>query len=175
VIVDAQEEYRSVALPLHGMAAAVERTAALLAAARSAGTPVIHVVHRGRPGGLFDLQGTGGAILPELQPQAGEAVIEKILPNAFAATDLHEHLAALGRPSVILAGFMTHNCVGATARAAVDLGFRVTIAADATATRALPDPLGGPAIPAPDVQRTALAELADRFAAVVPTADLIGL
>ena len=38
--------------------------------------------------------------------------------------------------------------------------------ADATATRDLPDPLGG-MIPASVVHRTALSELADRFAVVV--------
>ena len=41
-----------------------------------------------------------------------------------------------------------------------------TVVADATATRALPDPLGG-TIPASVVHRTALSELADRFAIVV--------
>lgn len=82
-------------------------------------------------------------------------MMEKASPNAFFDTVLNESLTATGRPAIVLAGFMTHNCVGATARAAVDLGFRVTITADSTGTRALSDPLGGPVIPAPDVQRTA--------------------
>jgi nicotinamidase-related amidase len=64
-------------------------------------------------------------------------------------------------------------CVSATARATLDLGYETTIAADATATRALPDPLGGPAISAAEVHRTALAELADRFAVVTTVAALI--
>ncbi|CAH2601332.1 Isochorismatase [Rhodovastum atsumiense] len=173
VIIDAQEEYRSGALPLSGIEAAVERLGALLAAARAAGSPVIHVVHRGRAGGLFDLAGPGGAILAELRPVPGEAVIEKDLPSAFAGTSLHEQLRAAGRPDLLLAGFMTHMCVSTTARAALDLGHRVTLAADATATRALPDPLGGPALAAAEVQRAALASLADRFAIVVPTAALL--
>ena len=136
-------------------------------------TPVIHVVHRGGAGGLFDLAGEGGAILAELRPLPGEAVVEKGLPSAFAGTDLDERLRTIGRPGLLLAGFMTHMCVSTTARAALDLGHRVTIAADATATRALPDPLGGPAVGAPEVQQAALAALADRFAAVVPTSALI--
>ena len=173
VIIDAQEEYRSGGLPLSGIAAAVERLAALLAAARAAGTPVIHVVHQGRAGGLFDLAAPGGAVLAELQPLPGETVIAKGLPNAFAGTGLDERLRAIGRPGLLLAGFMTHMCVGPTARAALDLGHRVTVAADATATRALPDVLGGPAVSAAEVQRATLAALADRFAAVVPTAALL--
>jgi hypothetical protein len=44
--------------------------------------------------------------------------------------------------------------------------------ADATATRALPAHDGGTPIPAEIVHRTALAELADRFAAVVKAGDI---
>ncbi|MXP62550.1 isochorismatase family protein [Roseomonas sp. M0104] len=167
VVIDAQEEYRSGHLPLEGIAAASERLAALLARARAAGTPVIHVAHRGRAGGLLD-PAAGGAILEAARPEAGEAVIGKTLPNAFAGTDLQARIAATGRGKLLLAGFMTHMCVSSTARAALDLGLPATVAADATATRPLPDPLGGIRLPAAWVQRVALAALADRFAAVVP-------
>jgi nicotinamidase-related amidase len=57
-------------------------------------------------------------------------------------------------------------CVSATVRAALDLGYRTTVVADATATRDLPDLAGG-VIDAAVVKRVALAELADRFAKVV--------
>jgi nicotinamidase-related amidase len=63
-------------------------------------------------------------------------------------------------------------CVSATARAALDLGYRTTVIADACATRDLPDGSGG-IIDATTVHRVALAELADRFATVVPTLDAI--
>ncbi|MDJ0387582.1 isochorismatase family protein [Roseomonas sp. E05] len=168
VVIDAQEEYRSGQLPLGGIEAAGARLAALLARARAAGAPVIHVAHRGRPGGLFDRAGRGGAFLEAARPEAGEAVVEKALPNAFAGTELRARIAGTGRGKLLLAGFMTHMCVSSTARAALDLGLPVTVAGDATATRALPDPLGGPRLPAAWVQRAALAALADRFAAVVP-------
>ncbi|MCB4822950.1 cysteine hydrolase family protein [Roseicella aerolata] len=174
IIVDAQGEYREGRLPLEGIGPAVERLAVLLAAARKAGMPVIHIAHKGRPGGLFDREGAGGAILPELAPAAGEPVVEKGLPNAFAGTDLQDRLAALGRKELLLAGFQTHMCISSTARAALDLGYRVTIAGDACATRALPDALGGAPISGAEIHRIALAELADRFAVVAPVAAIIG-
>jgi nicotinamidase-related amidase len=173
VIIDAQGEYRNGALPLDGFEAAVARLADLLARARTAGTPVIHIAHCGAAGGVFDRSGPGGAIVTELAPRNGELVIEKRNPNAFAGTDLAARLAAAGRPQVVMAGFMTHMCVSSTARAALDLGHRVTIPADATATRALPDPLGGAALGAAEIQRAALAELADRFAVIVPAAAIV--
>jgi len=46
------------------------------------------------------------------------------------------------------------------------------VAGDAAATRDLPDPTGGGVIAADAMHRTALAELADRFA-VVTTVDQI--
>lgn len=174
VIVDAQGEYREGKLPLEGIGPAVERLAALLAAARAAGTPVIHIAHKGRAGGLFDREGPGGAILPEVAPRDGEAVVEKGLPNAFAGTDLQARLKATGRTELLLAGFQTHMCISATARAGLDLGWRVTVAGDACATRALPDPMGGTAIAGAEIHRIALAELADRFAVVAPVAAITG-
>lgn len=56
-------------------------------------------------------------------------------------------------------------------RAALDLGYGVSVAGDAAATRDLPDPLGG-VISAEELHRAAFAELADRFA-VVTTVDQI--
>jgi nicotinamidase-related amidase len=171
VVIDAQREYQDGQLPLDGIDPALDALAALLARARAAGTPVIHVVHRGKPGGLF-APGEGGAIVERAAPVAGEPIVEKTLPNAFAGTDLLARLRETGRSKPILAGFMTHNCVDATARAAFDLGMQATLVADALADRALPDPLGGPDVSAADVQRGVLAGLADRIAVVARLAEI---
>ena len=167
VVIDHQKEYTLGKLPLEGMDSAVAELGALLALARRSGVPVFHIVHHAKPGGLFDPEGPGSAIIPGVEPLDGEAVVVKAMPNAFAGTDLHERIRATGRAELIVAGFMTHMCVSSTVRAAVDLGYRTTVVAGATATRALPDPLGG-AMPAAEVQRANLIALADRFAVVVP-------
>jgi len=172
LVIDAQGEYREGKLPLEGISPSLEVLAGLLERARKAGAAVIHVAHKGRAGGLFDREAAGGAILPQAAPRPGEAVVEKPLPNAFAGTDLAERLSATGRKNLVIAGYQTHMCVSSTARAALDLGYRVTIPADACATRALPDPLGGEAISGAAIHRHALAELADRFAIVVPASAL---
>jgi len=172
LLIDAQGEYRTGRLPLEGIEPSLAALAALLGRARRAGAAVIHVAHKGRAGGLFDRDGAGGAILAEVAPASGEAVVEKPLPNAFAGTDLAERLAAIGRKNLVVAGYQTHMCVSSTARAALDLGYRVTIPADACATRALPDPMGGAPLSGAAIHRHALAELADRFAIVVPAGTL---
>jgi nicotinamidase-related amidase len=172
VIIDAQNEYLDGKLALPGVKPATEALARLLAKARAAGAPVVHVVQKGRPGGLFDLEARGGAVIDAVKQAAGEHTVQKPLPNAFAQTDLDATLKKLGRTSLVIAGFMTHMCVSSTARAALDLGYKTTVAGDAAATRDLPDPTGGGVIAADALHRTALAELADRFA-VVTTVDQI--
>lgn len=173
VVIDAQREYVDGALALPGVQPALAEIGRLLARARAAGVPVIHVAQRGRPGGIFAPGSAGAEIAAEAAPQAGEPVIEKTLPNAFAGTDLKERLAALGRKEIVLAGFMTHMCVEATARAAIDLGLKATLVASAAATRDLPDPLTGAVLPAAQVHRNALAALADRFATIAANAEAI--
>ncbi|HXU94554.1 MAG TPA: cysteine hydrolase family protein [Gallionella sp.] len=165
IIIDAQREYLDCALPAVGMDAAIAETAQLLARARQSGMPVIHVVHRGR-GAMFNPASPGFEIVALLRPEIGEPVIEKTLENSFAGSQLAETIQRTGRKSLIFAGFMTHNCLSTTARAARDLGYGITVVARATATRDLPDGKGG-VIPAAVVQNINLASLADRTAVVV--------
>ncbi len=129
VIIDAQNEYLDGKLALPGVKPATEALARLLAKARAAGAPVVHVVQKGRPGGLFDLEARGGAVIDAVKQAAGEHTVQKPLPNAFAQTDLDATLKKLGRTSLVIAGFMTHMCVSSTARAALDLGYKTTVAA----------------------------------------------
>jgi nicotinamidase-related amidase len=171
VLIDQQREYVDGALPLPGVQAAIAETAKVLELARKAGAPIIHVVHHGRPGGgLFNPEGPMAAIVPELTPRAGETVLPKSMPNSFTKTNLAELLKASGRTEIVVTGFMTHMCVSATVRSAVDHGYRVTLVANAAATRDLPDPLGG-VQSAATVHRATLAALADRFAIVVADAE----
>ncbi|MCI5074609.1 cysteine hydrolase family protein [Oricola sp.] len=170
VVIDCQNEYLDGPLALPGGPAAVAQAKRVLDAARAAGAPVIHIVHRGQAGGPFDLDAARGAIIADLAPREGETVIRKTLPNAFAGTDLDAALKATGRGKLLIVGFMTHMCVSATTRAAIDAGFMSTIVAGACATRDLPDGTGG-VITADEVHRVALAELADRFAIIVHDPD----
>lgn len=167
IIIDAQREYTDGRLPLAGSGAAIKETARLLERARQAGAPVIHVVHKAQPGSpLFDPAGPFVEIVAQLAPLPGETVIVKALPNAFAGTDLDRRLAATGRKNLIVAGFMTHMCVSATVRAALDFGYRTTLVEEATASRDLPDGAGG-VVPAETLQKAEIAGLRDRFATVV--------
>lgn len=170
IIIDAQREYGSEGkLPLVGIDQAVTEIATLLARAREAHTPVIHILQLNpKPRPLFTEGTPMAAEFAELQPKEGELVIYKTMPSSFTRTTLDEELRKIGRKDLILVGFMTHMCVSTTARAAIDLGYHSTIVASACATRDLTDPNGG-VVTAAELQRAELAALRDRFAAVVPS------
>src|SRR5689334_288017 len=172
LIIDAQREYTDGLLPLSGVQPAVEALAVLLEKAGAAGAPVVHVRHKGT-GKAFNPSSSGFEIVASLTPRAGEAIVDKALPNAFAGTDLAKQLSASGRKNLIVGGFMTHMCVSATVRCATDNGFMSTIAADTVATRDLPDATGGATVSAADINRITLAALSDLFAWIVPTAAAI--
>ena len=155
------------------MQPALDEIGKLLKRARALQIPVIHIQHQGKAGGAFGPDTPGFEFASPANPAPGEAVVHKSLPNAFASTDLASRLAALKKPNVVLVGFMTHLCVEATARASIDLGFKATVVASATATRPLPDPLGGASLTADEVQRNALAAIADRFAIVAKSVDAL--
>lgn len=167
IIIDAQNEYVDGLLALPDIGPALQATAELLRRARATASPIVHVAHRGQPGGAFAPDTHGAQIAEPVQPNDGERIVFKRLPNAFAGTDLLQVLQDLGKNEIIMAGFMTHMCVESTARAAIDLGLKPTVVAAATATRPLPNPLNGTILPAAEVQRNALTAMADRFATIV--------
>ena len=71
-----------------------------------------------------------------------------------------------------MCGMMTSMCVDASARAAADLGFSTSIAADACAAPNLPS--GGEVIPGETVHKAFLAALGSMVADVRPTSELLG-
>lgn len=173
VLIDCQNEYVDGDLPLTGISEACAQAARLLQAARRYKARIVHVAHRGGAGGMFDRAAKRGQFIDLLTPHDDEAAVEKPRPNSFSGTELEAALGPVGTP-LLLAGFMTHMCVSSTARAALDLGWPVTIAADACATRDLPLP-GGGILSAAQLHAAELAALSDRFAAIADTQTILDL
>lgn len=176
VLIDYQNEYRTGRLPLPDVDAACSNGQRLLAWAAASGIAVWHVGHHAASASspLFAPGSDGAAFITGLQPQAGQGVVYKALPNAFAGTELGAGLLGQGIKTLLVAGLMTHNCVSSTARAAIDLGFAPIVVGDACATRDLPDGTGG-VVSAAAVHRASLAALADRIAEVFTTEQLLAL
>ncbi|RPE37018.1 nicotinamidase-related amidase [Kitasatospora cineracea] len=178
VLIDYQNTYREGVMALDGAEQALAAGARLLAAARTAGAPVVHVVNDGGPGTPYDIRAEIGAISAPVAPAEGERVVVKTFPDAFHGTELATVLEELDgdgpRRDLVLAGFMTHMCVAFTAQGAFRGGWRPTVVAEACATRALPGP-DGTVVPAAQLHAAALATVGDLYGTVAArVADLTG-
>ena len=129
----------------------LNKSAQLLAAARSAGITVIYVSVKFRPGyperpanaGLWQglhgatalVEGTWGSEIHEnLTPQAGESIVTKRGVSAFTASDLDQILRTKRIGTLILAGVATNFVVEGTARQACDLGYDTIVVGDCCAS-----------------------------------------
>jgi len=170
IMIDCQNTYTEGVMKLEGADDALVEAKKLLDAARAAKRPILHIQHDAGPGTPYDVSAPIGKIADVVAAQGEEPVLTKNVPSSFTGTDLHERLQKLECKELILAGFMTHMCVNSTARAAFELGYRVTVVGGATATRALPGSAGA-VVDAKTLKASSLAEISDMFAVVVDTVD----
>ena len=120
----------------------VEGMKTLLARARETGTPVVYVNDvdgrwDGDAPGLVRRaveEGRGGDVVSEVAPEDGDRFVVKPRYSIYDHTPLVIHLQELEVERLLLAGAATEMCVVQSAIDARELGFKVTIAADACAT-----------------------------------------
>ncbi|MCW2814929.1 MAG: isochorismatase family protein [Nocardioides sp.] len=155
--------------------AAETHVAALLAAWRQHGLPVIFTRHES----IEDVSplrpdGPGCAFKPDLQPLPSEDVVAKSTNGAFFGTDLALRLRRRGIDRLVVAGFFTNMCVETTVRTAGNLGYDTYLAHDAcaTTTRVGHD---GVAHAAEVVHALAVATMHGEFCTALATRDLVHL
>lgn len=122
----------------------IDRVGQAVQRARAQGVPVVWVQHQDDelPHGSANWQ-----LVPALQPVDGELRIAKRFNSAFEDTPLQTELARRGVGHVVLAGALTSWCIRATAYAALERGFDLTLLKDAHTTQDMALE-GGPTIAA---------------------------
>lgn len=174
ILIDIQNDYFPGGLmPLNHMETAAANSARLLEHARAQGHMICHIRHiAGSDSAPFFRPGTvGSETSAVVAPHDGEQIFIKSRPNSFVGTELEAALRGAGIKDVILCGAMSQMCVDATARAAVDMGFRATIVSDACAA-ARASHAGVDVLPE-QVHAAIMAPLAASYGTVVFTADLV--
>jgi nicotinamidase-related amidase len=178
IVVDVQGEYFDAEGPLavqyppreESLAAVLD---AVDAAVRSE-MLVVTVRHEYPEGAPVFAAGSDGAKLhPEVEQRvagySGRAQLTKTFGSVFAGTDLGDLLRSHGVETITLVGYMTNNCILASAAAAEPLGFAVEVLRDATGAIHLSNEAGSAS--ARLVHETLMVLLHSNFAAVATTKE----
>ncbi len=168
LLVDIQNDYfNGGRWPVEDMGRVAKAAATVLEATRKAGDLVIHIRHEATSDKApFFRPGSKGAdIHSSVAPRQGEAIILKHRPNSFHQTDLHQHLQSAAVSDVTIVGAMSQMCIDATARAARDLGYNVTLVADACGAKAMT--FGPTSLSSQQVQAAFLGALAMTYATII--------
>lgn len=170
IVVDLQNEYLPTGkLPLSGIEAAAANAAKIIADARAKNIPIFHIRHEFANGEapVFVPGSDGVKIQPTVAPTGDEPVIVKNYVNSFRDTDLKQQLDNCGVEEVVIIGAMSHMCVDACVRAAVDMGYSATIVHDACATLDLE--FNGVTVPAAQVHAAMMAAFEFGYGTVTST------
>ena len=114
----------------------------------------------------------GVSIWPEIAPQPGDIVIEKIRQSGFVYTRLDATLKELQVVNLLMAGVSTGACVESTARDAVSRDYFVYMLSDVTAASGIPD-LGWGEADSATLQSVFLTNFAYHLGKVVSTEELM--
>ena len=168
VLVDIQNDYFTGGLwPVEQMDKVADAAADVLAKFRVARDVVIHIRHEALSdtAPFFRPNTEGAEIHPVVAPIPQELVILKHRPNSFHETDLHAQLQKQDVTHVTIIGAMSQMCIDATARAARDLGYEVTVIADACGAKSTS--FGDVILTAPQVQAAFMSGLKQAYATVI--------
>ncbi|GER22990.1 cysteine hydrolase [Zafaria cholistanensis] len=172
VLIDIQQEYVEGPLGIQypPRDESLARTLQAWDAANQAGIPVVIVQHEYPAGTPVFAEGSDGwQLQPEIRDRASTEAkrVVKNYSSIFAETGLEQWLRDQEIDTVTLAGYMTNNCVLASAAAAEPLGFSVEVLADATGAVHLSNAAGSAS--AQQVHETLMTLLHSNWAAATTT------
>lgn len=167
VLVDLQDRLHREVVRKDAVASAATK---LAEAAKILGVPVVLAEHAAKA--------FGPTIEPVRTALASYEPVHKMVFSCFGSEEFRAKLAALGRTQILAAGFETHICLCQTVLDALDAGYQVHVARDASSARSeeshamgLEKMAGAGAIPA--TAESAIYELlgragTDEFRAILP-------
>jgi len=152
---------------------AEENIVKLLGRWRRERLPIFHVQYISpREKSPFHKDAPGTGIKESVKPLPGEPLIVKHFESAFMKTDLEERLKKENLHTLIFVGFYTDQCMAATVKVANNLGFKVIVAADATAATGCQG-YNGKFYKAEDIHQLALGSLQRDGISIIQSAELL--
>lgn len=170
VVIDVQNEYVTGNLQIQypPVGTSLRNIGRAMDGARAAGVPVI-VVHETSPADspLFAIGTPGWELHETVAKRPHDHYMRKLLPSAFAETDLAQWLADHQIDTLAVVGYMSHNCDDTTIKHAFDRGLQVEFLHDATGSVPYANRAGFAS--AEEIHRVYSVVQQSRFAAVLST------
>jgi len=176
VVIDPQLEYFDgpLAIAYPPISESLAKILHVIDVAESSGIPIVVVRHENPPGAAaFGEHSVGSELHPDIVKRLAGLnstplrMVTKRFASVFDGTDLAQQLQNWGVDTVTLVGYMTNNCVIASAAAAAPLGLTAEVLSDATGAINIANDVGQAS--AQTVQETLLTLLNSNFAAVADT------
>ena len=176
IVIDAQNEYvtGNLLIEYPDINLTLANIGRAMDAAGNAGIPVIVVQQYAPADSPVFAQGSHAWELHDsVKQRPHDHYFEKKLPNAFTGTNLADWLAAHRIDTLSVTGYMTHNCVDSTIKHAFHAGLSVEFLQDASGSLPYLNKAGTAS--AEEIHRAFSVVMQARFAAVMDTAEWIGL
>jgi nicotinamidase-related amidase len=176
ILVDVQQEYfggpLEIRYPAH--TESLPRILAAIDAATAANVPIAAIQHSGgETAPVFNPTTDGFSLHPEVERRRDESwkSVTKRYGTIFAETDILEWLRARNIDTITLVGYMTNNCIIASAAESETHGLAAEVLSDATGSISIAN--GAGFADAQTVHETFMTVLNSNFAAVATTAEWV--
>jgi len=174
LVIDVQNEYVSGDLPIEypPVQSSLANIGRAMDAAQAADIPVVVVQNSAPARSPVFAKGSPGWQLHEVVATRPRShCVEKTLPSAFAGTGLADWLAAHDIDTLVVVGYMTHNCDDSTVKQALHAGLAIEFLADAAGSLPYENRAGRAS--AEEIHRVFTVVMHSRFAAVASTDEWI--
>lgn len=137
----------------------------------------IHVRHLAKSPAspVFAPQSNAVEFYPPVVPRKNHLVETKYASSIFSGSGIHTVLQSHGIDTLILTGMSTPSTISASAHDACHLGYTCLLAADLTASRDVVSWDATRVISGKKMQETALANIADKYAQVMLSTNIMAL
>lgn len=174
VVIDVQNEYvtGNFKIEYPDVQSSLAQIGKAMDAAHERGMPIVMVQHVLPPDAPIFARGSFGVELhPVVRDRPWDKLVEKTLPSTFAGTDFGAWLKDHDIDTLVIVGYMTHNCNDSTIRQAMHEGYSVEFLPDAAGS--LPYQNKGGSATAAEIHRVTTVVMASTFAAVLSTDEWI--
>ncbi|MFX3617631.1 MAG: cysteine hydrolase family protein [Sporolactobacillus sp.] len=173
MIIDVQKAFNHSKWGQRNNPGAEERITKLLLFWREQHLPIVHVRHSSDDSrSLFRAKSDTFDFKDEVQPRDGETIITKKVNSAFIGTHLEEILRSKHVTTLVITGLTLPHCVSTTVRMGNNLGFKIILVSDATASFPLEAP-DGKIIPAEEIQQVEQTILSGEFAELLRSEEVL--